>query len=51
MKTHKVGADALFTRRQMSTITPTSSHRVIWILTAVTVSFFISQSLLLFMGN
>lgn len=56
MKTHKVGGDALFTRRQLHTMSmfretrEATTSRVFWFLTMLTASFFLSQSLLLFLG-
>lgn len=47
----KVGQDIVFTKRQQSTITPSYDQHVFWFLSAITVSFFIAQSLLILFGR
>jgi hypothetical protein len=47
----KVGQDIVFTRRNSSTITSSYERHTFWFLAAVTISFFIAQSLLILFGK
>jgi hypothetical protein len=49
MKTHKVGQDIVFTDRKLAQLT--GSNKAIWLLSALTLSFFITESLLVFVGK
>lgn len=51
MKTHKVGQDIYFTDKDFNTITPNYTKRTFWLLAAITISFFISQGLLVLSGR
>jgi hypothetical protein len=50
MKTHKVGQDIFFTERQLSHFTGGSS-KALWILALLTMTFFVTESLLMFAGK
>ncbi len=50
MKTYKVGQDIIFTERQPAHFT-TSVPKAAWILAVLTLSFFMTESLLLFVGK
>lgn len=47
----KVGQDIIFTRRNSHTITPSYDRHTFWFLAAITISFFIAQSLLILFGR
>lgn len=50
MKTHKVGQDIVFTDRNLAGFTGFHSLPL-WLLTVLTLIFFVTESMLLFLGK
>ncbi len=50
MKTHKVGQDIIFTERQLTHFTG-GMPKAVWVLAVLTLSFFMTESLLMFVGK
>jgi len=50
MKTHKVGQDIFFTERNIAHFTG-GMPKAVWLLAFLTISFFVTESLFMFVGK